>query len=258
MKHLKLPAALLGLFLMGGVLQWIHPLAQPQGYHQFADTRIFCGVHNGADVLSNLVIFAAGLVNLSWCLKNRGARLLQMPGMLTAGLGLVITAAGSAYYHSAPTDVTLVWDRLPMTVVFAGILGMLFSSVTARRVAWSEMGLLVVASVATVFVWVKTGCLWPYALLQFGGLAAIVGSTVARKVDTVSGWWAVIKWYAVAKVFEELDGSVWMLTHHLFAGHALKHIACGLAGLALLAVVSGGKDENSRLGLKSFRPVDSI
>ena len=29
------------------------------------------------------------------------------------------TGFGSAYYHSQPSNATLYWDRLPLTVVFA-------------------------------------------------------------------------------------------------------------------------------------------
>jgi hypothetical protein len=35
--------------------------------------------------------------------------------------GLILTAAGSAYYHLAPDNARLVWDRLPMTMVFMSL-----------------------------------------------------------------------------------------------------------------------------------------
>ncbi len=45
--------------------------------------------------------------------------------------GLVLTALGSAYYHLDPTNATLVLDRLPMTIAFAGV----FGAVVAERVS---------------------------------------------------------------------------------------------------------------------------
>ena len=33
----------------------------------------------------------------------------------------VLTAFGSAWYHAQPSDATLVWDRLPMALGFAGL-----------------------------------------------------------------------------------------------------------------------------------------
>jgi len=46
-------------------------------------------------------------------------------------LGLLLTACGSAYYHLAPDNARLVWDRLPMTVVFMPLVAaMLMERVT--------------------------------------------------------------------------------------------------------------------------------
>jgi hypothetical protein len=35
-----------------------------------------------------------------------------------AFVGLLLTAFGSSYYHLVPSNARLVWDRLPMTIVF--------------------------------------------------------------------------------------------------------------------------------------------
>jgi hypothetical protein len=226
-----------------------YPLIQPADYHHFADTRLICGVRNGADVLSNLAILAAGLVNLSWCWRHRASDAVQMPGMMTASLGFVMAAAGSAVYHFRPTDATLVWDRLPMTIIFAGVLAMLYTSVTGRRFLWSQMASLVAAAMLTALVWALFGELWPYALLQYGGLAAVVGFTYSRKVANASGWWALICCYGVAKLFETIDASVWIATDHVLAGHALKHIACGAAGFALLGIVKQRRSSESNTSL---------
>lgn len=37
-------------------------------------------------------------------------------------LGLALTGFGSAYYHLAPDSARLIWDRLPLTLVFMAIL----------------------------------------------------------------------------------------------------------------------------------------
>jgi len=229
------------VFVVGAALQFVWPLAQPASYHHFADMRSMGALHNASDVLSNLVILAAGLVTLRWVMRHASSDAPQFPGMAVAAPGLILTAFGSAWYHFAPSDSTLVWDRLPMTIVFAGILAMLWTSMTGQRVNWIQMLIMVVASTGTVGYWLLTGSLWPYAILQFGGLAAIVGATLIRKVDAPLGWAAVIAFYGIAKVFETLDWQIWTLTGHLFAGHALKHIASGFAGAALLLVVKPSK-----------------
>ena len=250
MNNSRFLAALSSPFLVGGLLHFAYPLVQPADYHHFADTRLICGVHNGADVLSNLAILAAGSVNLHWCWRHRASDALQMPGMLTASLGFVMAAAGSAVYHFRPTDATLVWDRLPMTIIFAGVLAMLYTSVKGRRFLWSQMASLVAAAMLTALIWAWFGELWPYALLQYGGLAAVVGFTCLRKVANPSAWWGLICWYGLAKLFEMLDATVWIATDHVVAGHALKHIACAAAGFALLGIVKQSRSSDSNVSAR--------
>jgi hypothetical protein len=237
------------LFAIGAALQFVWPLSQPASYHHFADERSLGMLPNASDVLSNLVILAAGLVNSGWVIRHAPHPPLQFPAMLVAGPGLVLTAFGSAYYHAAPSDATLVWDRLPMTIVFAGILAMLWSSVTRQRVGWVQMLILVAVSLGTVGYWLAFDSLWPYAILQFGGLAVVVGMTVTRKVDAPFAWAMVIVFYGLAKVFESLDWQIWAVTGHLFAGHALKHVASGFAGAALLLIAQAPQRFSPSLAL---------
>ena len=39
--------------------------------------------------------------------------------------GLLLTGLGSGYYHLAPDNQRLIWDRLPMTIAMAGFIGAL-------------------------------------------------------------------------------------------------------------------------------------
>lgn len=236
MKTSRLLLGSVLLFVIGAALQSVWPLAQPASYHHFADERALGEFHNASDVLSNLVILAAGVLNLGWVIRHWRHRPPQFAGMCVAAPGLVLTAFGSAWYHAAPTDATLVWDRLPMTIVFAGILAMLWTSVTRQRVNWAQMLIGVAVSLGTIGYWLVFDSLWPYAILQFGGLAVIVVMTLTARVDAPLAWALVIVFYAIAKVFETFDWQVWALSDHLFAGHALKHVASGFAGAALLLI----------------------
>jgi hypothetical protein len=111
------------------------------------------------------------------------------------------------------------------------------------------MLILVAVSLGTIEYWLAFDSLWPYAILQFGGLAVVVGMTVARKVDAPFAWAMVIVFYGVAKVFESLDWQIWALTGHLLAGHALKHIASGFAGAALLLIAQASQRSGASLSL---------
>jgi hypothetical protein len=88
--------------------------------YKFADSRGVGVLPNAIDVLSNLAFLIAGAFGLR--LASR-APLPQQASLHLFAMGLVLTALGSAYYHWAPTDKTLLWDRLPMTLAFAGAIG---------------------------------------------------------------------------------------------------------------------------------------
>lgn len=99
-------------------------MLQPQDYHSFADSRGIGVIPNAIDVLSNLAFLIAGAVGLR--LASR-APFPQQASLHLFAMGLVLTALGSAYYHWAPTDKTLLWDRLPMALAFAGAVGAMAS-----------------------------------------------------------------------------------------------------------------------------------
>ncbi len=113
------------------------PFGQDPNYHHFADRRVFFGIPNFFDVMSNIPFLLVGMAGASFCLGNR-LRTLRS-AWLTFFAGVAIVSAGSAYYHWNPTDETLVWDRLPMTIGFMGLFVVLLAeyvSVRLGRFLW--------------------------------------------------------------------------------------------------------------------------
>ena len=109
-------AAIVALSLLGRI-------PQDPAYHRFADARAFAGISNFCNVVSNLPFIAVGVYGL-W----RTSRLdcTQMIGAYRVLCAAVILVGfGSAWYHHAPSDATLLWDRLPMTVAFMALLALL-------------------------------------------------------------------------------------------------------------------------------------
>jgi hypothetical protein len=115
--------ALYGLMMVSLVaLLPLPPLLQDQEYHQFADQRELLGIPNFWNVVSNLPFIAVGAAGLLRFRRDAATFVLFS--------GLFLTGFGSAYYHLNPSDSTLFWDRLPMTLCFAAIL----STVVEERV----------------------------------------------------------------------------------------------------------------------------
>jgi len=227
----------IALTLLAGTALWLFTpaVAQPANYFPFADQRPWLGIPNAADVLSNLAFVGVGLLGLYRL--QQGERPLEPVARLSLNvffLGLFLTGFGSAYFHWNPTNETLVGDRLPMTVVFAGVFGAMLAERISTRSGLAVLLLMLVVGPASVVYWKATGDLSLYAVVQFGGMAAILVllSLTPRGHDPFP-WWALIAWYGFAKIVEFGDVFVWNATRELFAGHMLKHLAAAIGGLAI-------------------------
>jgi len=225
------------------------PIPQSQAYHAFADTRRIVGVPNFLNVASNaafVLVGAAGLIGL-YRDGRRGCGMFARSAdrwpyaLLFAGVAL--TGLGSAYYHLAPDNARLVWDRLPMAIAFAA----LFSAVVTERidgaVGTALLAPLVTASVASVLYWHLTeaaghGDLRPYIFVQFYPLLAIplimylFPSRYSRSGDLL----AAAALYAVAKGFEALDAVIYALGS-IVSGHTLKHLTAAAATVLIIRML---------------------
>lgn len=212
-------------------------IAQDQAYHRFADQRAWLGIPRAADVLSNAAFAVVGMFGVARLVAGNRPRLsaATTASLWCISAGLILTSAGSACYHLDPNDRTLTWDRLPMTVVFAGILGAAVAERIGDTMARALLPALVLLGIASVFHWRASGDLSLYVALQFGGVASLLLLILATRGsrDPVP-WGAVIAWYAVAKIAEAGDAAIWEKTGGVFAGHAIKHLAAACAGAAAL------------------------
>ena len=228
------PAAI-ALFFATCVL--LPRIVQDSGYHGFADQRAWLGIPHAADVLSNLAFALVGVVAVARLLSARRTRFAPATesGMWCVAVGLLGTAAGSAWYHLEPSNASLFWDRLPMTLVFAGVLGAALAQRVPGAAARYGLPLLAALGAATVVYWKATGDLSPYMTLQLGGILMLLVLLVAtRKGSDPFPWAWVIAWYALAKVLESFDRGIWDVTGGIVAGHALKHLAAAAASAAAL------------------------
>lgn len=226
-------------------------IAQPQSYHNFADQRPAPGIPNAGDVLSNAGFLLAGVMGLRFLWRERRAqddrfldrRLEQWPYVVMF-CGLVLTGLGSSYYHLNPSDQTLVWDRLGMTV---GLMGFLSAAICERigtRLALRLLPVLLALSVTTVLYWRASelrgeGDLRWYGLAQAYGLLAVpLLLLVSRARYSMQWcWMAAIACYGAAKLLETFDRAVFGLTGHMVSGHSLKHLSAAAGGYFILSML---------------------
>ena len=225
-----------GLMLLAMAGAWLLPaMQQPAEYHDFADRRTFLGIANAGDVLSNVAFALAGLYGFFQLQRRR--RLLGPAVRASLHVffaGLILTALGSAYYHLDPTNPTLVLDRLPMTIAFAGVFGAVVAERVSTRGGFAALAVMLAIGLASVFYWKHTDNLTPYAVVQFGGMAGVIALLVAtpRGAEALP-WWGLIAWYALSKVVEAGDSVIWHASSAVVAGHFLKHLAAAIGGVVI-------------------------
>lgn len=216
-------------------------LPQPLGYHDFADHRTMLGIDHFQDVASNIGFLVVGIAGLVIVARRRTRFEFAVERWPYAVFftGMVLTAAGSAWYHLAPDNEALAWDRLPMTVAFMSLIA---AQVVERINIRAGIALLVpmlLVGAASVLYWIATervgaGNVVPYLVLQVYAVAALLLIALSHPSRYTRGtdiYW-VFGAYLAAKLFEYLDREILALGH-LVSGHSLKHLAAALAGLVV-------------------------
>jgi hypothetical protein len=222
---------------------------QPLAYHDFADKRAWQGIPNFGDVISNVAFAIAGAWGLTW-LTSRAARERFVEGRErwaygAVFLGLLLTAFGSSYYHLAPDNARLVWDRLPMTIAFMGLVSAMIAERIAVKRGVQLLPLLLLVGMASVVWWWHTesigaGDLRFYAAVQvYAVLVLPIFLLLPPRYTRGGDFLVVFAFYILAKVFETSDRQIFSLTRQTISGHTLKHLAAGAAGLWILRMLKG-------------------
>jgi hypothetical protein len=213
-------------------------MPQPLDYHQFSDTRRALGIDNFFDVMSNLAFLLAGISGFIIILSGRTR--FEYPGerwpWLTFFAGILLTAAGSGYYHLSPDNETLFWDRLPMTIGFMGLVSAQIVDRISVRIGLVLLAPILLIGAATVVYWILSerhgaGNVLPYALLQAYAVFVLLLMAILNpsRYTRASDLYFIFGWYVLAKLLETFDGQV-LAYSHLVSGHTLKHLAAAAAG----------------------------
>lgn len=232
----------LAVLVIAAVYLFTSAVPQDPAYHEFSDFRTLFGVPNYWNVFSNLPFLIVGAAGLIFVKRNadkvcmRGAEMAYVVFFT----GILLTAIGSSYYHLAPSNETLLWDRLPMTIGFAGLVTIIVAEFVSARTARSLLVPLLIVGFLSVEYWAWTesrgvGDLRPYALVQFLPLLMIPVILLTHKPaigETRYFWWMLV-FYFLAKLLEFFDADVFAFGQFI-SGHSLKHVAAAMTPIVFL------------------------
>ena len=241
------------------------PIPQPQSYHNFANQRGFLGIPNFADsVVSNIPFAIFGVWGLVFLLRLKPEQVSEhfldererWPYVVVF-IGVFLTAFGSMYYHLAPSNERLVWDRLPMTIAFMSLVAaMIAERINVRAGLWLLPVLLLIGMGSAVQWYMSelrgAGDLRFYGAVQaYSVLFLLIALLFPPRYTRGSDLLIAAGFYALAKVLEILDHQIFSLGQ-IVSGHSLKHVAAALSGYWILRMLQ------KRRPLPDSSPVSSV
>jgi hypothetical protein len=234
----------LRLWILAGVaiiaiiaLPFLPRIPQDPAYHNFADDRAILSIANFWNVVTNLPFLLVGVAGLTAFRSDR--RIAIAPGLRRSYavflIGVVLVSFGSSYYHYAPSNASLVWDRLPMTISFMALLVIVAGDSILPMSAEKFLLPLLLLGSGSVGYWYATelmgaGDLRFYGIVQFLPMVLLLLILVlfGMKSLRVGFLWATLATYGLAKIAEHFDEAIYAATSAI-SGHSIKHVLAALA-----------------------------
>lgn len=223
---------------------------QDQVFHGFAETRVYLGIPHFGDVVSNAAYVLVGALGLRFLLGADGGRRLptareRVPYVLFFA-GVALVAFGSAYYHWMPTDRTLVWDRLAMTVIFASLFGAFVTDrIHPTFGATVATPLAIALGILSMALWSATGDLRLHRYVELFSIAGVLltcllfeGRVTRFRHAALMGFW-----FLAATICETFDRAIWEALGANASAHTIKHVLAAVATYTVLIMLRQGHTE---------------
>jgi len=226
------------------------PISQSIDYHQFADQRTYFGIPNFFNVTSNIFFFFPGLVGLILLLRSRELLLHttfikhseRWPYFILF-LSVIMASLASTYYHLAPDNARLVWDRVPISIGIVTLLSIVLIERVNTNIGFLSLPFLILFGVGSVIYWDWSersglGNLNYYIVVQLYSILAIIllSKYFFSRYTGGESIYVVIIIYAFAKFAEILDHEIYSLGK-VISGHSVKHLLVGLAVFQIVGIL---------------------
>ena len=246
MKPFYVKILLLVAIIMIGSVFFIAPIVQDQNYHHFADDRCILCTPNFWNVWSNLLFAVFGVWGL--LISNKSNHSLKT-NFIWFFIGVLLTGFGSAYYHYAPNNATLFWDRLPMTITFMSFFSVVLALFINDSLGKKTLYPLLLIGISSILFWIFTNDLRFYVLVQFVPIVLLILILIVsnrNKIYKKYFIWIILA-YVFAKLLEKYDLQVYEFLHFTMSGHSLKHLVASMAPFIFIVfLINNSTNHESR------------
>lgn len=220
-----------------GLLIYIGPYPQDPKYHLFVDKLTLWGIANFFNVMSSLAFLGVGLWGVLKCRTEIVSEDYKCPYLIFA-FGLILTTFGSGWYHLDPSNPSLVWDRLPMTISFMSLFSLILRDFVHGKTGKKILIPALLFGAASIWYWHVTDDLRPYIFVQFLPLLLIpfILYLYAPKYGSSVSLIFALCFYGAAKAAEYLDWQIYDALGTGFSGHTIKHLLAAASSYYALKV----------------------
>jgi hypothetical protein len=242
MQNRYLPGLIIGILVLAMLVYG--PISRLSHYHEFADQSLIWGVPHANDVLSNLSFLLASMLGfLQWTKSQKTAADYAYLGF---SFCLLLTAIGSSYYHWAPDDARLFWDRLPIALACTMLIAAVrfeHAAPASTRAVLATLCLWCALAFLSVVYWKCIGDLRIYLALQVAAIVLIpIWHYVYPTQSTLRrAYFIAIILYVLAKLCELADAAILDFLS-VISGHSLKHLLAAMSGACILIGVGRSKN----------------
>lgn len=226
-KIILMIIAFLPLFIF---FAFVGVIQQNEAFHNFVDKKNLLHIPNFHNVITNIAFTIAAIVGLIDYFRKETNYSISW---LLFFFGVFLVAPGSAYYHYNPNSVTLVWDRIPMTIAFMALTSAGFSEIFKIKKEGLLCFTLITIGVLSVLYWKYFGDLRFYYWVQLTPILTLSFMAFAFSVNGLKrkNLLLAVLFYGSAMACEKLDYQIFALLS--YSGHSIKHILASFAVLSL-------------------------
>jgi hypothetical protein len=211
--------------------------------HSYTDQRSLCGLNNAFNVLSNLVLIAAGCYWLNWIFRTKNISLKCRKGLYETRLyatffaAVILAGIQSAWYHLFQSQLGLLGTYLLSNIVMLSLLSAIIAERVNLRIGLHSCIPFIFISMLISFYWYiyqtdnQLSHLWYFLTYLIPSLSIMTIIVARPKYGGIKHITFAFCNTFIALGVSCLDEAIYTLTRHMISGQSLHNIYLGIAAI---------------------------